>query len=177
MKRLHQLLQRQGIKRHTLYLIPFILTLFVVTTVLPVIAEHSSPLPRGSAVSIKARNVGGGVGEDKGEIKFQEDASTQLEQGKILYDAGRFSEAVALWQQAVQRYQEEGDRLSLALSLNYLSLAYQDLGRWQDAQTAITQSLNLIQSASTHAQSPTQNSKLILAQSLNTQGSLQLAMG
>jgi CHAT domain-containing protein/tetratricopeptide (TPR) repeat protein len=180
MKRLHQLVQRRGIKRHTSYLIPFFLTLFVVTTVLPIKAEHSSPLPRDSAVSTEARNVGDGVGEDKGEIKhvkFPGDASTQLEQGKVLYDAGRFFEAVALWQQAIQRYQEEGDRLSLALSLNYLSLAYQDLGRWQDAQTAITQSLNLIQSASTHAQSPTQNSKLILAQSLNTQGSLQLAMG
>ncbi|GAB4173304.1 MAG: hypothetical protein Fur006_02510 [Coleofasciculaceae cyanobacterium] len=110
-------------------------------------------------------------------MKFPGDASTQLEQGKVLYDAGRFSEAVALWQQAVQRYQERGDRQSLALSLNYLSLAYQDLGRWQDAQSAITQSLNLIQTASTHGQTSTQNPKLILAQSLNTQGSLQLAMG
>jgi CHAT domain-containing protein/lipopolysaccharide biosynthesis regulator YciM len=180
MKRLHQLVRRQGIKRHTSYLIPFVLTLFVVTTVLPVIAEHSSPLLRGSAVSTEVRNVRGRVGEDKEEIKhlkFPEDASTQLEQGKVLYDAGRFSEAVALWQQAVQRYQEQGDRLSLALSLNYLSLAYQDLGRWQDAQRAITQSLNLIQTASTHGQTSTQNPKLILAQSLNTQGSLQLAMG
>ena len=180
MKRLHQLVRRQGIKRHTSYLIPFVLTLFVVTTVLPVIAEHSSPLPPESAVSTEVRNVGSGVGEDKGEIKhvkFPGDASTQLEQGKVLYDAGRFSEAVALWQQAVQRYQEQGDRLSLALSLNYLSLAYQDLGRWQDAQRAITQSLNLIQTASTHGQTSTQNPKLILAQSLNTQGSLQLAMG
>lgn len=180
MKRLHQLVRRQGIKRHTSYLIPFFLTLFVVTTVLPIKAEHSSPLPRDSAVSTEVRNVRGGVGEDKEEIKhvkFPGDASTQLEQGKVLYDAGRFSEAVALWQQAVQRYQERGDRQSLALSLNYLSLAYQDLGRWQDAQSAITQSLNLIQTASTHGQTSTQNPKLILAQSLNTQGSLQLAMG
>lgn len=169
-----------GMRRHTSYLIPFVLTLLVVTTVLPVKAEHFSPFPRDSAVSRGTRNVGGGVGEDKGEIKHlnvQADASTQLAQGKTLYDAGRFSEAVALWQQAAQTYQEQGDRLSHALSLSYLSLAYQDLGRWQDAQAAITQSLNLIQSASTQGQSPTQNPKLILAQSLNTQGSLQLAMG
>lgn len=107
--------------------------------------------------------------------------STQLEQGRILYEAGRFTEAAALWQQAAQGYQAQGDnpngmpsdRLKAALSLSYLSLAYQELGQWPDAQKAISQSLELL----TNNKQPTTNHKLILAQALNTQGSLQLAMG
>jgi CHAT domain-containing protein len=111
------------------------------------------------------------------------EASTLLEQGRTFYEAGRFAEAATIWQQAAQNYETQGDRINQALSLNYLSLAYQDLGQWQDAQNAISQSLNLIQTALTNPKSypPVsrggQNPKLILAQALNTKGSLQLAMG
>ncbi|NJP09686.1 MAG: CHAT domain-containing protein [Leptolyngbyaceae cyanobacterium RU_5_1] len=89
-----------------------------------------------------------------------------LEQGHTLYVAGRFSEAATVWQQAVQTFQKQGDRPNHALSLSYLSLAYQKLGQWEQAEQAIATSLDLIQ-----------NSKPVLAQALNTQGSLQLAMG
>ncbi len=151
-----------------------LLTLYLVTTVFPVAAQHSpfiiqhsqsTPLASGSTNTIQNSTV-----------------PTQLEQGMALYEAGRFSEAVTLWQQAAESYaiegngeapSQSGDRIQQALSLNYLSLGYQELGQWQDAQTAISQSLELLQ----NLELKTQSSILALAQALNTQGSLQLSRG
>ncbi|AFY43994.1 CHAT domain-containing protein [Nostoc sp. PCC 7107] len=91
-----------------------------------------------------------------------------LEQGKIFYDAGRFSEAVQVLQQAAQAYRQTGDKLKLATTLSNLSLAYQQLGELTKAQQAINESLKLLEDR--------QNSQ-ILAQSLEIQGRLQLAIG
>lgn len=90
-----------------------------------------------------------------------------LEQGKALYDAGRFAEAVQVLQQAVQEYRQSQDSVKLAITLSNLSLAYQQLGAWEQAEQAIAESLNLLKS---------QNLP-IFAQSLDIQGRLQLAMG
>ncbi|HEY9730069.1 MAG TPA: CHAT domain-containing protein, partial [Chroococcales cyanobacterium] len=65
------------------------------------------------------------------------------------------------------------DRFNQSLSLSYLSLAYQDLGQWQEAQKAIQQSVELIEKTSPL----TPERSLILAQALNARGSLQLAIG
>ncbi|MBD2213551.1 tetratricopeptide repeat protein [Nostoc linckia FACHB-104] len=94
-----------------------------------------------------------------------------LQQGKLLYDAGKFSEAVQVLQQAVKEYQTQGDRIKQAATLSNLSLAYQQLGAWQEAQKTITDSLNLLKVE--------QNSQSlqIFAQSLDIQGRLQLATG
>ncbi|MEP0808202.1 CHAT domain-containing protein [Coleofasciculus sp. FACHB-SPT9] len=91
-----------------------------------------------------------------------------LEQGRTLYEAGRFDEAIAFWQQALENLEAQGNRLHAALVLSYLSNAYQELGQWEQAKNAIAQSLNLLQ---------TQPDAATLAQVLNTQGSLQLALG
>ena len=93
-----------------------------------------------------------------------------LEQGRELYQSGRFAEAVTIWQTAVQKYHKQGDRLNEVLSLSYLSLAQQELNQWQLAQQSIDKSLNLLQ---THK--PTD--AIIWAQVLNTQANLQLQMG
>jgi CHAT domain-containing protein/predicted negative regulator of RcsB-dependent stress response len=65
-------------------------------------------------------------------------------------------------------YQQAGDRTNQAISLNYLSLAYQHLGQWEQAKAAIEESLNLL---------TTPTDPALLAQVLNTKGSLQLATG
>ena len=100
-------------------------------------------------------------------------SSDDLNHGKVLYDMGRFSEAAGVWRRTAQAYHAQEDTLNQALSLSYLSLAYQDLGNWRQAEAAIAHSLNLLQpedSLSPHGIT-------LLAQALNTQGSLQLAMG
>ncbi|MDJ0735102.1 MAG: CHAT domain-containing protein [Nostocaceae cyanobacterium] len=95
--------------------------------------------------------------------------ASSLEQGKTLYEAGNFAEAVRILQQAVKKYQQQGDTVKQAVTLSNLSLAYQQLGNWNDAQIAITDSLKLLEESN---QNPN-----ILAQTLNIQGKLQLGMG
>ncbi|WP_416212222.1 CHAT domain-containing protein [Nostoc sp. DedSLP03] len=99
------------------------------------------------------------------------DAASLLQQGKVLYSNGNFTKAVEVLQQAVQIYKQQGESLGLAVTLGNLSLAYQQLGAWNQAQQAITESLNVLQE-------PDKNQNLqIFAQSLDIQGRLQLAMG
>ncbi|WP_392533703.1 CHAT domain-containing protein [Nostoc sp. C117] len=99
------------------------------------------------------------------------DAASLVKQGKVLYDAGNFAKAVEVLQEAVQAYRQQGKSLILAATLSNLSLAYQQLGAWNQAQQAITESLNLLKE-----QDKTDNLQ-ILAQSLDIQGRLQLSMG
>ncbi|MBX9258378.1 CHAT domain-containing protein [Desmonostoc muscorum CCALA 125] len=99
------------------------------------------------------------------------DPASLVQQGKVLYDAGNFAQAVEVLQKAVQVYQQQGESLRLAATLSNLSLAYQQLGEWSQAQEAITESLNWLK-----AQDKNPNLQ-IFAQSLDIQGRLQLAMG
>jgi len=96
--------------------------------------------------------------------------SNLIQQARKLYQVQRYAEAVNIWQLALKG---EKNPLSKAMVLNYLSLAYQQLGQWQQASETISSSLNLIQ----NFQQATPQTKLIFAQALNTQGSLQLALG
>ncbi|HBB34820.1 MAG TPA: hypothetical protein DC064_24325 [Cyanobacteria bacterium UBA9273] len=96
-----------------------------------------------------------------------------VQEAITFYQAGQFAQAIALWQQATTLYQNQGDELNQALMLSYLSLAHQQLGDWSQASSAIAQSLKLIQNSPL----TTDNSQLIFAHVLNTQGSLQFAGG
>jgi CHAT domain-containing protein len=104
-------------------------------------------------------------------LAVDSDPASLLQQGKTLYNIGNFAKAVEVLQQAVQEYKQRGESLTLAATLSNLSLAYQQLGEWSQAQQAITESLNLLKQ-----QDENQNLQ-ILAQSLDIQGRLQLSMG
>jgi CHAT domain-containing protein len=130
------------------YICLSVLTLLFATIVVPAVAQHSSTAPI---------------------VQQASNAQTFLEEGKNRYQNGQFSEAVNDFQQAAQAYQTQSEPLNHALSLSYLSLAYQELGQWDEAQKAIAQSLELSQQA--------KDNNLVLARVLNAQGSLQLARG
>ncbi|MDJ0619299.1 MAG: CHAT domain-containing protein [Calothrix sp. MO_192.B10] len=102
-------------------------------------------------------------------IKVADEPQLLFNQGTNLLEAGRFTEAVKFWQEAAAKFEKQGDITNQALSLNYLSLSYQNLGNWQQAKTAITQSLNLLQQQKGNAAT--------LAVAFNTQGNLQIATG
>ena len=108
-------------------------------------------------------------------VQNQPNQTQLLQQGKTLYEAGKFAEAATVWQQAAQVYQTQGDKLNQALALNYLCLAYQQLGQWKEAEAAIASSLNVLQQQPNPI--PTSSRLPVLAQALNTQGQLQLAQG
>ena len=95
-------------------------------------------------------------------------------QGKNFYAAGKFSDAASVWQLAAQAFQSQGDRLNQATSLNYLSLAYQQLGQWSKATKAIAHSLQILQSGQ---DADSKEELKILAQARNIQGQMQLAQG
>lgn len=109
--------------------------------------------------------------------------SQLLQQGKTLYEEGKFAEAAAAWQQATKVYQEQGDQLNQALALNYLCLAYQQLGQWNEAESSIRNAITTLNLSSLtllpEQPNPISSSQRLpfLAQALNTQGQLQLARG
>ncbi|MEH2214363.1 CHAT domain-containing protein [Nostoc sp.] len=100
-------------------------------------------------------------------------AQTQdlLQQGKVLYEAGKFAEAVRVLQQAVKSFGSQGNELQQAVALSNLALAYQKLGNLPPAQQAITDSLKLLEKSS-----PAENLQ-VLAPILDIQGSIQLDLG
>jgi CHAT domain-containing protein len=98
-----------------------------------------------------------------------------LQQGREHYEAGQYAAAVKVWQQAAQAYQSQDDRvlrLNQAMVLSNLALAHQALGQLPEAKEAIASALQLLQS-----EPDTSDRRRILAQALNTQGSLQMAQG
>ncbi|MEO0848365.1 MAG: CHAT domain-containing protein [Cyanobacteria bacterium J06648_1] len=95
-------------------------------------------------------------------------ATRLLIKGKIAYESGKFAQAEKHWQLAEDKFAAQSDRPHQALSLNYLSLANQELGKWSAAEGYIDASLKLLESGSNPE---------VLAQALNTQGNLQLAKG
>ncbi|QHG20503.1 CHAT domain-containing protein [Nostoc sp. ATCC 53789] len=105
---------------------------------------------------------------------INQDSQSKILESQKLYESGRFAEAVQVLQQAVQAYQQQGDTLKQSVALSNLSLAYQQLGNWQQAQIAITNSLDLqgFQPLGT-----TNKNLAVLAQTLDIEGRLQLLTG
>jgi len=124
---------------------------------------------------------------------FSQDLLQAEAEGRALYLEGRFAEAVAQWQMVAEAYAVQQNELSQAGALSNLSLGYQQLGQWQDAQTAITESLRLAAAPETvlgmtpetaletTPETISETTDIarwrVLARSLMTQGSLYLALG
>ena len=93
-----------------------------------------------------------------------------LQQGTDLYNAGRLAEAVTVWQQAAATLETSGQALDQALVWGNLSAAYQDLGRWAEAEMAVNQSLAVL--ATIAPDSDPQRHASVLGRTLNHQGHL-----
>lgn len=92
-----------------------------------------------------------------------------IERGRQLYESGNYQEAVGVWQGIA-----EGERgLGRAIALSNLSLCLQKLGRWEEATTAVEESVSLLRSLT----EPTVNRGRVLAQTLEIQGTLAFARG
>lgn len=117
------------------------------------------------------------------EVSVVQDASNPtalVQQGKALYEAGKYSESAAVLRRAAAAFKAQGDKLTEAMTLSNLALAYQQLGSWTEAEQALQESLNLLQSGdavSNASQEKTSERSQILAQTLDIQGRLQLSRG
>ncbi|MGB3638003.1 MAG: CHAT domain-containing protein [Rivularia sp. (in: cyanobacteria)] len=105
-------------------------------------------------------------------VKTLSNAAQQEQLGREYYQADQFYAALKIWQQTLRVYQYRADKLNQARVLSNLSLVYQQLGQWKQAKIAITNSLKLVQLSN-----PYKEQLKVLAQALNTQGTLQLATG
>ncbi|GJD21851.1 hypothetical protein RIVM261_068070 [Rivularia sp. IAM M-261] len=138
-------LLRIAVQRHISIII--LIVFFLVAAILPHAAFGKTDSH--STVSVNAENL--------------------VEQGRALYQAEKFSDAVRILQQAVAAFARSGDKIGEATCLSNLSLAYQQLGLTKEAENAINQSLNILQS-------PIKNPE-VLAQALDVQGRLLYLQG
>ncbi|CAD0221685.1 MULTISPECIES: CHAT domain-containing protein [Planktothrix] len=98
-----------------------------------------------------------------------QDATALFQQGKQYYTQGQYSQSAEFLQRAILGFSQQGDRVNQAIALSNLSLVFQQLGQWDQAEKNLELSLGLIQDSSLKP--------LILAQILEIQGQLQLTKG
>jgi CHAT domain-containing protein len=103
------------------------------------------------------------------------DARQLLQAGVDSYEQEQFATAVEVWNQALAGFTAQDDELGQALVQSNLSVAYQHLGRWNEAEEAIATSLTLLQSEQSNT--PTQPFLAVFAKALNTQGRLYWSRG
>ena len=97
------------------------------------------------------------------------------QQGQQFYTKNNFLEAIEQWQQAAKIYTQQKNVISQVRVLNNLALAYQQIGSFKDARENLNQSHALLRNQA--AQQENSAYLQVLAQTLNTQGILQLAQG
>jgi CHAT domain-containing protein len=105
-------------------------------------------------------------------VQTQQDARQLANKAIQLYRSGKIQEAANVWEKAVAAFATQKDSLNQAMALSNLSLAYQQLGQWEQAQKASEDSLSILKS-----QPQSQDKLKILAQGLDIQGNLQREMG
>jgi CHAT domain-containing protein len=103
-----------------------------------------------------------------------EPTESLLQQGQNFYERSQYNDAVKILKQAISAFEAQEDQLGKAIALSNLSLAYQQLGQWHQAEQALTASLDLLPTVSENI---TAESAQILAQTLDIRGRLQLKQG
>ncbi len=144
------------------------LTLFLTTTGIKASANINWQLPQISKLHLIADSK-----LPDNYITSSLDAKSQLDEGRNLFESGRFAEAVKFLEAASIDFKSQGDATNEARSLSYLSLAYQNLGDWQKGERAITNSLDILH----YLNKLQKGNAAILAMALNTQGNLKLLTG
>ncbi|BAY26692.1 TPR repeat protein [Calothrix sp. NIES-2100] len=139
------------------------LTLFIVTTGFTAAASTSSQ-QKSSHLLPQPQNVADSSASNPQSL---------LNQGRSLFAAGNFAQAVKVWEAASVSFESQGDIINQAWTLSYLSLAAQNLGDWQKAELAISKSLNLLKQPHKEKKQHT----AIFAVALNTLGNLKLLRG
>lgn len=134
------------------------------------IATYSIPISKAKSTQLMSQPWKRLVADDE----FSP-APQLLQQGVKLYQAQQYPEAIKVLQQAAQVFQTQNDPRSQALALNYLSLTYQQMGKWSNATKVIADSLALLHAGANQGNSQAYSS--VLAKVLNTQGRLQLSLG
>ncbi|MGV0027758.1 CHAT domain-containing protein [Phormidesmis priestleyi ANT.L61.2] len=101
-----------------------------------------------------------------GIVRSQENAVHLMQQAATLYQTEQFQAALEMWQRSTQMAKQQGDLVNQAIALSNLALTDYQLGDWQNADIAISESLTLLESKSQP-----------YAQALDIRGHLHFARG
>lgn len=77
-------------------------------------------------------------------VKAQTSLSQLVQNGRTAYDNEQYQKAVEYFQDAQKQFNYQENKLNQAIVLSNLSLAYQQLGEWEQAEKAIQESLQLL---------------------------------
>lgn len=99
-------------------------------------------------------------------VRSQENIIHLMHQGATLYETEQFQAATEMWQRSIQAAKQQGDSVNQAIALSNLALTNYQLGDWQKADVAISESLTLLNSKSQP-----------YAQALDIRGHLHFARG
>ena len=102
-------------------------------------------------------------------IQAQQNPRDLAAEAKKLYNSDDFQNASQLWEQTANAFAKSGEGLNQAMALSNLSLTYQQLGKWKEAEEEIQESIDLLNTAPANS--------LVLAQTLDIQGNLQRETG
>ena len=91
-----------------------------------------------------------------------------IQQGQQLHSNQEYNSAVSVWQKAI--VSSPDNSLNRAIALSNLSLSYQQLGQWQEAENSVNQSLEILRSLPN-----TEEQSKILSKTLDIKGSLLYA--
>ena len=105
-------------------------------------------------------------------VQTQQNPTQLVTQAQELYQNQQFETAVPLWQRAAKAFADSGEKLNQAMALSNLSLTYQRLGEWEEAEKKIDKSLEIIENESQDEQQAQ-----VLAQTLDIQGRLHRQRG
>ena len=101
-----------------------------------------------------------------------------VQRGQEHYDAEQFQKAIEDLQTAANSFKTRGDKLNQAITLSNISLAYQQLGEWVEAEKALADSLYLLGFLPQEEISEMLTPQLkILAPTLNIHGRLEYMRG
>ncbi len=114
----------------------FLLGLFLTTGILPGFSHTDTEITRNNNHLVS-------VNETQKQSNLVK-AQNLVQQGRQYYQAEQFSEARDKLEQAADIFAELGEEQKEAITRGNLSLAYQQLGNWQEAQNAIAKSLTLL---------------------------------
>ena len=103
------------------------------------------------------------VGENLQELIFK---------AKQAYQQEQYQQAAQLFEEAAAVFATQEDRLNQAITLTNLSLAYQEIGAWKQAQAALDKCLEILNKIE-----QTSQQQLILAQAWSSQGKLERELG
>ncbi|MEM9089223.1 MAG: CHAT domain-containing protein [Cyanobacteria bacterium P01_F01_bin.53] len=160
-----------------------VVTCGVVILSTPVVAQEGQPSPNidHNTVQIAAQNTG-----DRQEIK--QSTVSLIDQGSDLFASGHLAAAAEMWQQAAAEYRAQGKDLAQARARHYLAISYFNMGQWQLAQQANTESRTLLKEVGMQevgfqevgfqeTAGTAQTGESLLGANLNLQGQLQLVFG